>query len=176
VLTNNRTRVSPGIRAGDLVTVKGNLWPDGTVLAKSITRLEGGVGCTTDTAIVSAVSGNTLTLLDGQTLTFDDSVTVSGQLQVASVIVVTTCVNEDGQLVLVSIVVILQLEGLPPTATPSPTPAVTATPTLAPTPGLSDKVIICHKPNNKKGGQTLTIDRAALPAHLGHGDTLGPCP
>ena len=31
-------------------------------------------------------------------------------------------------------------------------------------------VTICHK------GHTITVDEHALPAHLGHGDTLGPCP
>jgi hypothetical protein len=31
------------------------------------------------------------------------------------------------------------------------------------------KVTICHK------GHTITIDRSALPAHLRHGDTIGPC-
>jgi uncharacterized protein YraI len=32
------------------------------------------------------------------------------------------------------------------------------------------KVTICHK------GHTITIDESALPAHLAHGDTVGPCP
>jgi uncharacterized protein YraI len=40
-----------------------------------------------------------------------------------------------------------------------------------PPPGKEDhKVTICHK------GHTITIDEHALPAHLAHGDTLGPCP
>ena len=33
----------------------------------------------------------------------------------------------------------------------------------------SDKVAICHK------GHTITVDDHALPAHLAHGDTIGPC-
>jgi Na+/glutamate symporter len=32
-----------------------------------------------------------------------------------------------------------------------------------------EKVTICHK------GQTLTVSKSALNAHLNHGDTLGPC-
>jgi hypothetical protein len=32
-----------------------------------------------------------------------------------------------------------------------------------------EKVTICHK------GKAITVSVAALPAHLGHGDTLGPC-
>jgi hypothetical protein len=38
-----------------------------------------------------------------------------------------------------------------------------------------EKVLICHKPD-KKGGHTLSIASAAVPAHLGHGDRLGACP
>ena len=40
--------------------------------------------------------------------------------------------------------------------------------------GSEDKVLVCHKP--KKNAHTLSIPKSALPAHLGHGDTLGPCP
>ena len=32
------------------------------------------------------------------------------------------------------------------------------------------KVLICHK------GRTIFVDQHAAPAHLRHGDTLGPCP
>jgi hypothetical protein len=39
-----------------------------------------------------------------------------------------------------------------------------------------EKALVCHKPNNKKGGHTLSISSSAVPAHLGHGDTMGPCP
>ena len=39
-----------------------------------------------------------------------------------------------------------------------------------------EKVLVCHKPNSKKGGHTLSISSSALPAHLAHGDTQGPCP
>ena len=38
-----------------------------------------------------------------------------------------------------------------------------------------EKVLVCHKPD-KKGGHTLSIASAAVPAHLGHGDRLGACP
>jgi len=34
----------------------------------------------------------------------------------------------------------------------------------------ADKVTICHK-----GNETLVIPANALTAHLGHGDTRGPC-
>jgi hypothetical protein len=37
-----------------------------------------------------------------------------------------------------------------------------------------NKVTICHH-NGSGQPVTITIDRAALPAHLRHGDTIGPC-
>lgn len=36
--------------------------------------------------------------------------------------------------------------------------------------GGEDKVTICHN------GQTLEVAESAVPGHLDHGDTLGPCP
>jgi hypothetical protein len=39
----------------------------------------------------------------------------------------------------------------------------------------SERVILCHKPDKKKGGSTMTLPRSALSGHLGHGDTLGAC-
>jgi hypothetical protein len=38
-----------------------------------------------------------------------------------------------------------------------------------------DKVTICHKPEKKHSGETITIASPALSAHLAHGDTLGAC-
>ncbi len=40
--------------------------------------------------------------------------------------------------------------------------------------GDNEKVLVCHKPN--KNGHTLSLPQSAVPAHLGHGDKLGPCP
>jgi hypothetical protein len=38
------------------------------------------------------------------------------------------------------------------------------------------KVTICHHTGSKKNPQhTITVSRNALPAHLRHGDTVGPC-
>lgn len=58
----------------------------------------------------------------------------------------------------------------PPIATPLPSP----TPAPSPTSGAS-QVTICHKPNGPNP-QTMTIPESDLPGHLGHGDSIGPCP
>src|SRR6476659_8001022 len=39
------------------------------------------------------------------------------------------------------------------------------------------KVTICHiPPGNPNNAHTITVGASAVPAHLAHGDTLGPCP
>jgi hypothetical protein len=41
----------------------------------------------------------------------------------------------------------------------------------------SHKVTICHYTGSKKHPfHPITVDEHALPAHTGHGDTVGPCP
>ena len=81
-----------------------------------------------------------------------------------------------------------------PWVEPTPIPTATPTPSLGTTSDLQKQVApsarsepppkapknrgqttICHNPNHKKGGKTMTVDGAALQSHLGHGDRLGPC-
>jgi LPXTG-motif cell wall-anchored protein len=43
--------------------------------------------------------------------------------------------------------------------------------------GSDDKVVICHiPPGNPENAHTIVVSENALPAHLAHGDTEGPCP
>ena len=40
-----------------------------------------------------------------------------------------------------------------------------------------ETVVICHiPPGNPDAAHTIEIPVSALPSHLAHGDTLGPCP
>ena len=44
-------------------------------------------------------------------------------------------------------------------------------------PGNESQVTICHiPPGNPGNAHTITVGASAVPAHLAHGDTLGPCP
>jgi RNA polymerase sigma factor (sigma-70 family) len=57
----------------------------------------------------------------------------------------------------------------PPSPPPPPPPPAPPSPT--PPPADDDKrAEICHD------GKTITVSRNAVPAHVEHGDTLGPCP
>ena len=161
------THVDEGIEVGDTVRASGIILPDGTFAAERITRLRDGLGCLNLTAIVISISGNRVVLSNGQTIELGDDVSIDGQLAVNAVIIVRICVNRDGSVVVVSIVVIFQPQ--------PPTPPVPPGGDDDDDDGDNSRVTICHKPDKKDGGQTLSIPRSALGGHLGHGDTLGPC-
>ena len=116
-------------------------------------------------------------------------------------VLATFKVLEDGTWLALQIEALSALEASR-TPTPTVSPSLTPTPTAKPAvptkklaPAKSDKskpsndkhdkkkppknkdktVTICHKPNDKKGGETKIIGSSALSSHLGHGDILGPC-
>jgi hypothetical protein len=76
------------------------------------------------------------------------------------------CVDNDGQVYVVSIVVVAYL---------NPDDIIIVIPPVVPESPGADKVTICHKPGTK-AQKTLQVPPDAVPGHLGHGDTLGPCP
>jgi hypothetical protein len=165
---DENTVIDEDIALGDLVRVTVSILSDGSWLATRIERLEldgGGQGCVYITAVVAEV-GPGWVLPEGWSVIDLDGVSVEGELQVGSVILMLVCVADDGSIDVVSIVVIYQPQPVTP---PTPTPG-------APPPGHDEdaRVTICHKPNSKNP-HTITISRAALQAHLDHGDTLGPC-
>jgi len=81
-------------------------------------------------------------------------------------------INSDGERTLKTQSEILAVD--PPTATSTPVPPTPTNTPVPPTPTpLPDKVTICHKPN--KQALTLSVSKNAVPAHLRHGDHLGPC-
>jgi hypothetical protein len=188
----DQTDIQGDITVGMIVRVEILLAPDGTWEVISIAPLRDVTetsGCATVIATVVNVSGNEIQFLGWpSTVIFEPSVetesTVTNEndeednddqgdneneendnstsdiatLTADQVVQVVVCVSDDGQLVIVQIVV-LNIDNNDGGA-----PA-----------DNGEKVLVCHKPD-KKGGHTLSISSSAVPAHLGHGDTLGACP
>ena len=166
------TDIQGDITVGMLVRVEILLLPDGTWQVLSIAPLGDLTEvpeCATVIATVVSVNGNQVQFLGWPSLTLDEDVVIEeseddGEQGVATLtpgqeVIVVVCPSDEGQVVIVQIIII--------NITPDDD---------VETPVEGEKVLVCHKPNNKKGGNTLSISSSAVPAHLGHGDTLGACP
>lgn len=162
----NDTLISEGIEPGMIVRVEILLLEDGTWEVLSIVPLgdfTGVPGCATITATVVHVNGNEIQLAGWPVITISDDVKiennqgVEGTLDADQVVLVVVCASEETQITITYIIILTagNVETSPG--------------------GEGEKVLICHKPD-KKGGHTLSVASAAVPAHLGHGDKLGPCP
>ena len=128
--------------------------------------------CATVIATVVAVNGNQVQFLGWPSITLGEDVVIEGSeaegepggvlLNPDADVIVVVCPSEEGQIVIVQIIII-NIVINPPGEDVG-------------TPGEGEKVLVCHKPDKKKGGNTLSISSSAVPAHLGHGDFLGACP
>ena len=171
----NDTVIHGDIQPGMLVLVEILLQEDGTWEVIGISPL-GNIpsiaGCATVTATISSVNGDQIQFLGwpapvtvkagtptsyGNDNQNGDETTDLSTLKPGQQVLAVICVSENNQLVITKIVVLHEnnednneTEG-------------------------AGKVLVCHKPG-KKGGHTLSISSSAVPAHLAHGDTLGPCP
>jgi hypothetical protein len=159
------TVIQGTITPGTFVRVEILVLPDGTWEVLSIAPLgepEEGAGCVTVIATILRVEGNEIQLSGWPTITLGEDVRIEdeaggeGTLNLDQTVFVLVCPSGDGQIVIVQIIIIsigedeTSVEG-------------------------GEKVLVCHKPD-KKGGHTISISSSAVPAHLAHGDTLGPCP
>jgi len=119
---DDNTEIKGEIAVGDRVKVEGVVLPDGTWLAQAIKRLDRNRGCFSFSTVIRGVDANQIVLFDGQTVTLGEGVTVEGELNTTAVIIIFGCVREDGTFIIVTIIVIGQIE-LPPTPVPQPTTA-----------------------------------------------------
>ncbi len=166
LVTDDETIIEEGIVVGDLVRVVAWIRTDGTWLATQIDLLDDGdeQGCVAVTAVITAINGNQVILANGQTILLDEGIIVDGELTVGAVVVIVACVQADGTIVIVSITLIYT----PPPPAPPPGNGGGGN-------GNGGDNTICHKPGTP-AEQTMSVPQPALGAHLGHGDTMGPCP
>jgi hypothetical protein len=160
------TLISEGITADMIVRVAILLLEDGTWEVLSIVPLGDFTdvpGCATVTASIVSVNGNEIQLAGWPVITLTDDVIIEidgggeGTLTENQSVLIVVCASEAGQIVITHIIILNTGEDELPGG------------------GGGEKVLICHKPD-KNGGHTLSIASSAVPAHLGHGDTLGACP
>jgi len=120
------------------------------------------MACQSVVVTVTRIDGDQIILDGWPVLTLSEETEIEGELKPGSVVQTMICYDEDMNVILVYIIV-LHDPDLPP-----------------PDYGDDDdddkkgeKVAVCH---NDKNPHTIVIAPSAVPAHLAHGDTLGPCP
>jgi hypothetical protein len=171
----NDTVINGDIQPGKLVRAEILLQDDGTREVLSISQL-GDVpstsGCATVVATIESVNGNQIKFLGWPEPVAVNAPTSYGNdndnggepnldlstLKPGQQVLVVVCASGNNQLVITKIIVVNNDEGGNNNESED-----------------GGKVLVCHKPG-KKGGHTISIASAAVPAHLGHGDKLGACP
>ena len=157
---------------GSLVKVEGRIDDGDEWLAteiKLLSEVRLGAGCVRIVAVVLDVGPGSILLPNGTHVEIGEGTLVEGELAAGAVVEMWVCVDNDGQVMVVSIVVIYWLDP-GDIVIPTPTPVPTAAP-----PEEEGTVIICHKPGTP-AQKTMTVPTSALAGHLGHGDTFGACP
>ena len=188
IQVDQHTQIIGALNAGDSVTLSGRILDSGTWLADRIERAD-------ILQPVFTFNGLLLSIEPGGwrignvTLTVNEASEVDAGLAVNDPVLATFTPLESGTWLALKIEPFDKpwVEPTPiPTATPSPSLATTSEPqkNVAPparsepppkAPKSRGRTTICHNPNHKNGGKTMTIDGPALQSHLGHGDRLGPC-
>jgi uncharacterized protein DUF5666 len=166
------TVITGNITPGMLVRVEILLLEDGTWEVISITPLGDFTeenGCLTVAATIVSVTANEIQLVGWPSMPLRSDVKIEGEggkeqpgnltLSPNQNVLVVLCPSNDNQIVITQIIIIAVN---PPEEGNGPS-------------GEGEKVLVCHKPK-KKSAHTLSLPPSAVPAHLAHGDTMGPCP
>jgi hypothetical protein len=160
---DTETIIEGEITVGMLVRVEMQLLPDGTQKVIRITPLQGfdwELGCQYLVVTVIGIDGDKI-ILDGlPSFQLSENVQIEGDIKPGSIVQIMICYDEDMNVVVVYIIVIYDPVFPPPDDDFEG--------------GKKEKVTVCHKPS--KNPHTIVISASAVPAHLGHGDILGPCP
>jgi hypothetical protein len=156
---DEETQIADGITIGMLVRVEMVMQPDGSLRVVRIDPVSGyewEVGCQTLVVRIVGLDGNQIQFEGWPALPLGDNVQIEGQLQPGAVVIVTICFDEDMNVTIIIIVILVP-------------------PDVEEPPFNGEKVMICHKPHGNNP-HIIVVSQSAVPAHLGHGDSLGPCP
>ena len=159
LIVDERTTIKGDITLDEMVKVNGWILEDGTWLATGIkhTGLHLGQGCFMVSSVVQSINDKEIILVDGQTLVRSENLEEQGDLQEGSLVRYQLCMDQDGVGKVIRIIVVYQMDELPPTTE-------------------TGKAVVCHIPPGNPGNQhTIEIGLSAVSAHLAHGDTLGAC-
>lgn len=159
------TLISEGITIEMIVRVEILLLEDGTwevLRIASLGNFTDVPGCASVVARVVSVDANELQLAGWPLITIGTQVTIENDagepatLAPDQAILLVICAARNEQVRITHIIILHPaVDEIPPD-------------------GSGEMQLICHKPNNR-GGHTLSVPSPAVPAHLGHGDSLGTC-
>ena len=190
IRVDEHTQIVADLHPGDAVILSGRILASKTWLADRIEPGKIQESLFTYNGVLESIGAGGWQI-GSLPLVVNETTQVVGELAVEDLVLVTFTAKADGQLLALKIEPFDApwIEPTPiPTETPAPSPTVTSAPTVkeppkdepantspqVKKPKSQGRVTVCHNPN-KKGGHTMSIDRNSLAAHLGHGDTLGPC-
>ena len=172
-VVEGETIIEGDIQVGMLVRVEMQLLSDGTHIVIRIEPFEGfdwELACQSVVVTVTRIDGDQIILDGWPAMSLGEQTWIVGEIKPGSLVQTMICYDEDMNVVLVYIIVLEDPE-LPP---PDDCDEGEDCDDKKDEDIYSGKVTVCHKPD--KNRVTIEISRSALPAHLKHGDTLGPCP
>jgi hypothetical protein len=162
---DHRTEMKGPIGVGDRVKVEGWILPDNVWLATEIKRVEEGLGrgCMQFTALVVRVDADRVVLENGATISLEDAIPIVGELKINSVIVFIICIDDEGNMIVVSILVLYQLEPaiiVHPTSAPPEPPAPEPTRRRPSPPGGGGSIVVTENNQTRTftcNGHSVTI-------------------
>jgi len=110
---NENTEIKGDIAVGNFVRVEGRILEDGAWLAQKIKRLDSRLGCLSFSTVIRSADAQQIVLLDWRAVKLGEGIEVKGEVKVAAVVIVFGCVQEDGELVIINVIVVYQLDSIP---------------------------------------------------------------